>query len=189
MQRYTRLEVSVGAFMALGSAALLYLSFSLAGLKLESNEHYPIVARFASVGSLKEGDPVTVAGVNVGEVESIALVDFVAEARLLVDTKVQLPEDTIASIQSAGLLGDAYVSLSAGASDKDLQPGDRITHTEPAISITELIAKYAFGSPLSDDEDQKEGSEPARGTPNGEASGTDAAATAPAKSPFSDPLE
>ncbi|HET8936795.1 MAG TPA: MlaD family protein, partial [Polyangiales bacterium] len=80
----------------------------------------------------------------------IKLVEFSADAELALDDELKLPDDTIASIQSAGLLGDAYVSLSPGASDHNLASGDRILRTEPAVSLTELISKYAFGSPLSD---------------------------------------
>jgi phospholipid/cholesterol/gamma-HCH transport system substrate-binding protein len=141
----------VGAFVIIGVLALAYLSFTLGGLELQQKRHQHLTARFSAVGSLKLGDPVKVAGVSVGEVKRIALVDFSAEADLLLDDTVHLPDDTIASVQSAGLLGDAYVSLSPGGSDRTLKSGARILHTEPAISITELIAKYAFGSPLSDD--------------------------------------
>jgi phospholipid/cholesterol/gamma-HCH transport system substrate-binding protein len=206
MPRYTRLEVSVGAFMALGGLALAYLSFTLAGAQFGPSEHYTILARFSSVGSLKVGDPVTVAGVNVGEVQAIQLVDFVAEASLSLDAQLKLPEDTIASVQSAGLLGDSYVSLSPGASEKDLQHNGRISHTEPAISLTELIAKYAFGSPLNEDKSADQGtaeqsddldlSVPAANqVPTGSAATSGAAGSSapakvpPKKSPFSDPLE
>jgi phospholipid/cholesterol/gamma-HCH transport system substrate-binding protein len=152
MRRYTKVEISVGAFILVGGLALAYLSFTLGGLDLGRKRTYALTARFSSVGELKTGDPVKLAGVNVGEVARIALVDFAAEAELAIEDDVKLPEDTIASIQSAGLLGDAYVSLSPGASDKDLPSPGRIRRTEPAVSLTELLAKYAFGSPISDDD-------------------------------------
>jgi phospholipid/cholesterol/gamma-HCH transport system substrate-binding protein len=188
MQRYTRLEISVGAFVIIGALALAYLSITLGGLSLGGPKRYPITARFSSVGSLKTGDPVKVAGVSIGEVKRISLVDFAAEAELALDEEVKVPDDTIASIQSAGLLGDAYVSLSPGASEKDLPPHGRVSRTEPAISITELIAKYAFGSPVSEPEGSTSGQSAKaardttptqRGTPGGDAK----------PSPFSDPLE
>jgi phospholipid/cholesterol/gamma-HCH transport system substrate-binding protein len=151
MQRYTKIEISVGSFVIVGVLALGYLSFTLGGLDLTRKRTYAVTARFSSVGELKPGDPVKLAGVTVGEVERISLVDFAAEAGLSLDENVKVPADTIASVQSAGLLGDAYVSLSPGPSDDDLQPGGRIARTEPAVSLTELLAKYAFGSPLSEE--------------------------------------
>ncbi len=158
MSTYTRHELSVGAFVALGAAALAVLSVNLVGLSPWQTRQTTLSARFSSVGSLKAGDPVKIAGVTVGSVEGVQLVDFEAEATFSLTTPVKLPEDSIASIQSAGLLGDAYVSLSPGASDKDLPDGGRITRTEPAVSLTELIGKYAFGSPTeeADDDDADE---------------------------------
>lgn len=145
MQRYTKLEISVGLFVAAGVLGLGYLSLSLGGLEL-AGPRYPLRARFASVGGLKVGDPVKVAGVQVGDVTEIQLVDYVAEVQLSLRAPLPLPDDSIASIQTAGLLGDAYVSLSPGASEQDLPPGGSIRRTEPAITISELLAKYAFGS-------------------------------------------
>jgi phospholipid/cholesterol/gamma-HCH transport system substrate-binding protein len=153
MQSYTKAEIAVGAFVVAGAAALVYLSVSLGGLRLLSSDRYEVVARFSSVGGLKHGDPVKVSGVSVGEVRAIRLAEFTAEAELSIDRTVQLPTDTIASIQSNGLLGDAYVSLSPGAEQATLAPGERITRTEPAISLTELISKYAFGSPIPEPSD------------------------------------
>jgi phospholipid/cholesterol/gamma-HCH transport system substrate-binding protein len=149
VQRYTKLEISVGLFVIAGALALAYLSISLGGITW-AGSRYPLQARFASVGDLKVGDPVRLAGVNVGEVRKITLAEFAAQAELSLQIGLQLPEDTIASIKSSGLLGDSYVSLSPGGSDRVLAAGAQITHTEPAISITELIAKYAFGSPIAD---------------------------------------
>jgi phospholipid/cholesterol/gamma-HCH transport system substrate-binding protein len=150
MHSYTKIEISVGAFVIVGMLALGYLSFTLGGLDLKPPS-FSIHARFSSVGELKAGDPVKLAGVRIGEVKGIKLIDFSADAELALDDELKLPDDTIASIQSAGLLGDAYVSLSPGASDHNLASGERILRTESAVSLTEMISKYAFGSPLSDD--------------------------------------
>ena len=64
---------------------------------------------------------------------------------MAIDSGVRLPKDSIASITTAGLLGDAYVSLSPGGADQDLADGDRITHTEPALNVSDLLGRYAFG--------------------------------------------
>ena len=60
--------------------------------------------------------------------------------------KGTLPKDTIASIATAGLLGESYVSLSPGAADPNLAAGDTISHTEPALNIADLLGRYAFGN-------------------------------------------
>ena len=149
MQSHGKLEISVGLFVLAGFAALAYMSLTLGGLTLRE-DRYPVMARFSSVGDLKLGDAVKLAGVGVGEVTQISLVGFSAEVELSVRRPLELPADTIASIQTAGLLGDAYVSLSPGASNENLSPGGKISRTEPAVTISEILAKYAFGSPTSD---------------------------------------
>ncbi len=144
---YTKSEIVAGGFVILGLALLGYLSISIGGFKILPEQRYQISGRFSNVGDLKKGAPVKVAGVTVGKVASIKLADYFGEAELAIDQKVVLPKDTIASIATAGLLGDAYVSLSPGASDSDLHGGDRITHTEPALNVSDLLGRYAFGNP------------------------------------------
>jgi phospholipid/cholesterol/gamma-HCH transport system substrate-binding protein len=142
---YTRTEMVAGGFLLLALALVGYLSISIGGLSIAPKDRYGVTARFSNVGDLKRGAPVKVAGVTVGDVESIRLVDYVAEARLAIDRKVVLPRDTIASVATAGLLGDAYLSLSPGGSERSLGDGDRIARTEPALNLADLIGRYAFG--------------------------------------------
>jgi phospholipid/cholesterol/gamma-HCH transport system substrate-binding protein len=195
MQKYTKLEIAVGAFVIAGAISLAYLSVSLGGLRLFSSDRYEVTARFSSVGGLKTGDPVKISGVSVGEVAAIRLVDFAAEAALSIDRYVEIPKDSMASIQSNGLLGDAFVSLSPGADDRNLAPGERITRTEAAVSLTELIAKYAFGSPISESPDPAESDPPNVSPTEGASASGSAAAPVPSTvattrpSPFADPLE
>jgi phospholipid/cholesterol/gamma-HCH transport system substrate-binding protein len=176
MRPYSRIEISVGLFVIAGAIAVAYLSLTLGGLSFGRDHRYRLSARFASAGDLKVGDPVKVAGVTVGEVTRITLDDYAALAEFALADSVKLPADTIASIKTAGLLGDAYVSMSPGAAQADLAPGGNISRTEPAISIMDLIAKYAFGSAVSDkpSDNSKPADEPAK------------EAKPP---PFSDPLE
>ena len=59
--------------------------------------------------------------------------------------EVVLTDDVIASIKTAGLIGDKYIKLSPGGSDEILKPGDTIIETESALDVEEIISKYAFG--------------------------------------------
>lgn len=146
MHKHTTTEIAVGLFVLVGAAALAYLSVSIGGVDLAPGDRYAITARFASVGDLDVGAPVKIAGVKVGEVRDIRLKEYAGETELAIDSSVELPDDTIASIYTAGLLGSTYVSLSAGSSLNNMADGDRIQQTEPAINVLELLGKYAFGS-------------------------------------------
>ncbi|MGE0400437.1 MAG: outer membrane lipid asymmetry maintenance protein MlaD [Kofleriaceae bacterium] len=158
MKKHTRLEILVGAFVAVGIAIIAYLAISLGNVRVFSRDETRIVARFSSIGDLRNGAPVRIAGVNVGEVAKIQLAEYTARVELLVDAEVEIPSDTIASIRTSGLLGESFISLSPGASERMLRDGDAITQTEPAIDITQLLQKYAFGSaaepPATEDEDR-----------------------------------
>jgi phospholipid/cholesterol/gamma-HCH transport system substrate-binding protein len=141
------LELGVGVFVLLGIICIGYLTLRLGEVEVLRNDYYFLNARFTSVTGLKVGAQVEIAGVQVGQVDAISLdyKEFVALVRLKLREGVQISEDAIASVQTAGLLGDKYIQLSQGGSDQMLKPGDRIIETEPALNIEDLIRKYAFG--------------------------------------------
>ncbi len=145
--RQSSVELGVGVFVLLGIICVGYLTLRLGEVELLRDNYYSLNARFTSVTGLKVGAQVEMAGVQVGQVEAVALdpKEFVALVRLKIKETIQLSEDAIASVQTAGLLGDKYIQLSQGGSDQMLKPGDRIVETEPALNIEDLIRKYAFG--------------------------------------------
>jgi phospholipid/cholesterol/gamma-HCH transport system substrate-binding protein len=140
-------ELGVGVFVLLGIICVGYLTLRLGEVEVLRDNYYFLNARFTSVTGLKVGAQVEIAGVQVGQVDAVALdpKEYVALVRLKIKENIQLSEDAIASVQTAGLLGDKYIQLSQGGSDQMLKPGDRIIETEPALNIEDLIRKYAFG--------------------------------------------
>lgn len=140
-------ELGVGVFVLLGIICVGYLTLRLGEVEVLRDNYYFLSARFTSVTGLKVGAQVEIAGVQVGQVDAVALdpKEYVALVRLKIKENIQLSEDAIASVQTAGLLGDKYIQLSQGGSDQMLKPGDRIIETEPALNIEDLIRKYAFG--------------------------------------------
>jgi phospholipid/cholesterol/gamma-HCH transport system substrate-binding protein len=145
--KQSSVELGVGIFVLLGIVCVGYLTFRLGEVEVLGDKYYFLNARFTSVTGLKAGAQVEIAGVQVGQVDGIFLdpKENVAMVRLKIKEAVKLNEDTIASVQTAGLLGDKFIQLSPGGSDQILNPGDRIIETEPALNIEALIRKYAFG--------------------------------------------
>jgi phospholipid/cholesterol/gamma-HCH transport system substrate-binding protein len=139
--------MGVGVFVLLGIICVGYLTFRLGEVEILGDKYYPLNARFTSVTGLKVGAQVEIAGVQVGQVDAIVLdrKDLVAMVRLKIKEGLNLSDDVIASVKSAGLLGDKYIQLSPGGSDRILKPGEMIIETEPALDIEALISKYAFG--------------------------------------------
>jgi phospholipid/cholesterol/gamma-HCH transport system substrate-binding protein len=140
------LEMIVGLFLLAGFACFSYLAVRMGDIKVFQNETYPVTARFTSISGLKEGSVVELAGVNVGKVSRIELdpAEYEAIVHLDVDKSVELQDDSIASIRTAGIIGDKFIKLTPGGSDIILGPGDEIEETEASISLEELVSKYIF---------------------------------------------
>ncbi len=145
MRKRWDVEMTVGIFLLLGLLALGYLSIHLARMEVVGQEGYTIFARFSSVEGLKTGTLVEIAGVEVGRVKNIELQNYRARVAFSIRSDVKLPEDTIASIRTKGLLGEKYVRLSPGGSDQMLNPGGELFETEAPINLEELIANFVFG--------------------------------------------
>ncbi len=140
-------DVWVGLFVLIGAAALLFLALKAGNLlSLNFGPTYDVVARFDNIGGLKADAPVKSAGVVVGRVASIGFDNqtFQADVTLALDKRYQFPTDTSAKILTSGLLGDQYVGLSAGASEKNLRNGDVIQNTQSAIVLENLIGRFLY---------------------------------------------
>lgn len=143
--KQTRTEIVVGIFVLAGILCLGYLAIRLGKLEVMGSKGYVVYADFSSVAGLKPGDPVEIAGVKVGRVEGLSLADDRARLALRIDDGVKLSEDTIASVRSRGLIGDKFVLLSPGASDKQIAAAGKIRETESPPDLTELLGKYIGG--------------------------------------------
>jgi phospholipid/cholesterol/gamma-HCH transport system substrate-binding protein len=156
---YTRSEIVVGFFLLIGIVCLGYLAIKLGKLEVMSNSGYTVYADFSSVAGLKVGDPVEIAGVKVGRVDGLGLVDERARLELRLQDNVKLQEDVIASVRSRGLIGDKFILISPGASDKLIPAGGKIRETDSPPDITDLIGKFVGGDLTSKggpkDESQK----------------------------------
>lgn len=152
----TRTEIIVGMFVLIGIVCLGYLAIRLGKLEVLGNSGYHVYADFPSVAGLKIGDPVEIAGVKVGRVESIGLADDRARLNLLIDDNVKLQDDVIASVRARGLIGDKFVLVTPGASDKIIPAGGKIRETESPPDITDLIGKIVGGDLTSKTEKKTE---------------------------------
>ncbi|MET0503022.1 MAG: outer membrane lipid asymmetry maintenance protein MlaD [Candidatus Binatia bacterium] len=142
---HTRTEIIVGFFVLVGIACLGYLAIKLGKLEVLANSGYPVYADFPSVAGLKLGDPVEIAGVKVGRVEKMGLMEDRARLQLRLQDDVKLQEDVIASVRARGLIGDKFVLITPGASDKIIPSGGRIRETDSPPDIPDLIGKIVGG--------------------------------------------
>jgi phospholipid/cholesterol/gamma-HCH transport system substrate-binding protein len=139
------IETVMGAVVLI--IAVLFLFFAYSTSQVRAVRGYEITAKFSRIEGIREGGDVRVSGIKVGTVVSETLdpTTYDAIVKLSVDPSVKLPTDTVAEIQSSGLLGDKFLALVPGGADDMLKPGSQIA-SNPPISLEDLIRKFAFGS-------------------------------------------
>jgi phospholipid/cholesterol/gamma-HCH transport system substrate-binding protein len=143
----TSVETAVGVFVLIGLVCVAYLTIKLGKMEWFGDDFYMLKARFMSVSGLKVGAEVDMAGVGIGQVADIELDNKrqMAIVQMKIKKGVVLTDDVIASVKTAGLIGDKYIRLTPGGSDRVLKSGDMIIETESALDIEELVSKYVFG--------------------------------------------
>ncbi|MCK5814124.1 MAG: outer membrane lipid asymmetry maintenance protein MlaD [Cocleimonas sp.] len=145
MRASRNIEIMVGVFVLFGFIALFLLALNISNVaSLGSNKSYDINVYFDNIGGLRTRAPVSMSGVKIGRVSHIAYHQQrgQAEVTLTLDTQYQLSIDTQASIYTAGLLGEQYISLEPGAEDEVLKAGNIITLTQSAMVLEEIIGKF-----------------------------------------------
>jgi phospholipid/cholesterol/gamma-HCH transport system substrate-binding protein len=151
MRKYSN-ETVVGIFVIVGLLCVGYMTVKLGDVSLFGDNTYSLYARFNSVSGLRAGNTIEMLGIEIGRVAGLKMdqEDQVAVVELKIEKGIKIFDDGIASIKTAGLIGDKYVSIDAGGSDEILNPGDMITDTESPVDIGDLISKYAFGDVKKD---------------------------------------
>jgi phospholipid/cholesterol/gamma-HCH transport system substrate-binding protein len=153
MSRSPTRDFVVGLFVLAGLGAIAYLSMNVGGFSLRRDGGLVVYAAFDQTGGLKARAPVVISGVKVGQVDSIELdKNFRARVEMDLQRTLQLPTDSTASIVTAGLLGDRYISLQLGGEDKYLKSGDEITMTESAVILERLIGKLIHNTDVQKSE-------------------------------------
>ena len=142
MSRTARL----GAFILATLAILAVGIFIIGNKKYIFSSTYKLNSRFATVAGLDAGADVLVGGVHVGTVRSIDLPhqaggQVTVEMELDQSTRQILKQDSVASIQTEGLLGNQYVAVSFGSPDKpDVKDGDTIASLPP-LEMSAMLDK------------------------------------------------
>ncbi|OOG54203.1 outer membrane lipid asymmetry maintenance protein MlaD [Rhodanobacter sp. B05] len=141
--------VGTGLFIVLGFAALAYLATQTSSVaNVHQGDSYTVEAKFTNIGQLKERAPVKIAGVRVGQVQSIALApgSDVADVKLSIDKHYDhIPQDSVATIFTSGLLGDQYVGIDYGTAKQVVAAGGTLSRTKSSEPLEEMLGKF-FGA-------------------------------------------
>jgi phospholipid/cholesterol/gamma-HCH transport system substrate-binding protein len=158
MNRST-IDLWVGALVAMGLAALLFLALKVGNLaSFSTSEVYQVQAKFANIGGLKVRAPIKSAGVVVGRVAEVRFDNesYEAVVTMNIEGRFQFPRDTSAKILTSGLLGEQYVGLEAGGDASMLKGGDRVKLTQSAVVLENLISQFMFSKAQEGGKDSKE---------------------------------
>ena len=158
MNRST-IDLWVGALVAMGLAALLFLALKVGNLaSFSTSEVYQVQAKFANIGGLKVRAPIKSAGVVVGRVADVRFDtdSYEAVVTMNIEGQFKFPRDTSAKILTSGLLGEQYVGLEAGGDSAMLKSGDRVKLTQSAVVLENLISQFMFSKAQESGKDSKE---------------------------------
>jgi phospholipid/cholesterol/gamma-HCH transport system substrate-binding protein len=141
------IEAVMGAVVLLVAAVFLFFAYNTS--QVHSVEGYSVSADFQRIDGIRDGGDVRIAGIKVGSVlsETLDPKTFLATIRMSINPSIKLPEDTVAEIVSNGLLGDKYLSLVPGGSEKTIPPGGTIKYTQSSVSLENLIGQMIFSAP------------------------------------------
>ncbi|MGH7114654.1 MAG: outer membrane lipid asymmetry maintenance protein MlaD [Stellaceae bacterium] len=141
------IETIMGAVVIVIAALFLFFAYTTSEVRAVGG--YPVTAQFSRIDGVRDGTDVRIAGVKVGSVvgENLSPKTYLATVTMSINPKYKLPEDTVAEIISSSLLGDKYMSLEPGGSDKDIPPGGQIKYTQAPVSLENLIGQMIFSQP------------------------------------------
>jgi phospholipid/cholesterol/gamma-HCH transport system substrate-binding protein len=144
MQNNT-VETLIGAIVVAVAATFLFFAYTSTGSGSVSG--YDVQARFSSADGISPGTDVRLHGIKIGTVSALTLdpKTYMAIAHLSVRNDVQLPDDSAVKITSSGLLGNSYIAIQPGGSDKNLKPGGELTNTQGSVDLMSLIGRAVMG--------------------------------------------
>jgi phospholipid/cholesterol/gamma-HCH transport system substrate-binding protein len=136
----------LGLFLLATLAILAACVFLVGSEESKFGSNYQVRSDFQNVAGLNLGADVRVGGIRKGAVRSIRLPktpdgQVVVTMDLAKETQTVVREDSVASIQSEGLLGDKYVEVSFGSADAAWLKNGQTIASQPPLDISELFQK------------------------------------------------
>jgi phospholipid/cholesterol/gamma-HCH transport system substrate-binding protein len=134
------LEVRLGIFFIIALIAGAVI-LDLAGARDFLSKGYAVRAHFENIQELKEGDPVKMAGVDIGHVEKIDLSSNNVEVVMSINKKTAVKTDSKASIKFVGLMGQNYVAVTFGSPSAPRVTPGTIIESEEQADLNSLMVK------------------------------------------------
>src|SRR6476660_5181287 len=142
-------ETLIGAVVVV--IAVGFLMFAYSSTSAGGFSGYPLEARFSSADGITAGTDIRLHGIKIGSVSSVDLdpKTYLAIVHLNIRSQVPIPDDSAIKVTSSGLLGNAYLSIQPGGSEKNLAAGGQIANTPGSVDIMGLIGRAIYGNTSS----------------------------------------
>ncbi|MEQ9491933.1 MAG: outer membrane lipid asymmetry maintenance protein MlaD [Alphaproteobacteria bacterium] len=143
MQR-SAIETVMGAVVLVVAGFFVVLAYNTTDIKPVSG--YQLQAKFNAVDGLAIGSDVRIGGVKVGSVidQYVDQELYQAVVSFSIQDKIRLPADSVASVNSSGLLGEKYLAIKPGTATDLLSEGQALSNTKDVVSLEELIGRVIF---------------------------------------------
>ena len=140
-------ETLIGAVVLAVAGSFLYYATQTSGFSTDTDQ-YALNAKFRSVAGLNVGSDVKLSGVKIGTLTTISLDPdtYEAVATITVDNSVLIPDDAEIKVSTDGLLGGAYLEITAGGSPFMLEPNGQFVYTQGSVSLINLLLKFGGGN-------------------------------------------
>lgn len=138
------IETLMGGVVLVVAAIFMFFAYNGSGMRVEKG--YIVTAKFGNASGIALGSAVRVGGIKIGTVSDLVLdaASYEAVVSMQIREATKLPKDSSAAIVSSGLLGEKYIQLTPGGDDAMLAAGDKISFTQSAVNLEEMIGKFMF---------------------------------------------
>jgi phospholipid/cholesterol/gamma-HCH transport system substrate-binding protein len=149
MRNNSMLETLIGGVVI--AVAVAFIIFAVSTTSMGGTSGYPLEARFSSADGVTAGTDVRLHGIKIGTVSGVDLdpKTYLAIVHLSIRGNVSIPNDSAIKVTSSGLLGNSYLSIQPGGSEKNLAAGGQIANTQGSVDIMGLIGRAIYGNTSS----------------------------------------
>jgi phospholipid/cholesterol/gamma-HCH transport system substrate-binding protein len=140
-------ELRVGLFISVGLVLTMVIIFMIGTESRLFGRYYSVFVNFESISGLRTGAPVQLAGLKVGHVDDIRFPEDMEERRITVQLKIHrkyqkyIRQDSVATIETEGLLGDKFIYISMGSEVQPVIPDRGVVPSKETTSIFALADK------------------------------------------------
>ena len=137
-------NISVGVFVVVLVLLFIWSTIKVSDRTSVSGSGYELEVLLQNATGLKNKAPVELAGVQIGVVKKVELTpERVAKALLILNKNVKLPDDSVVILRTRGFLGETYVEIIPGTSEKYMDDGNTFASSYRTGDINSMVSQFS----------------------------------------------